>query len=150
MAPGTTAGKQITQLLAQVPLFSGCTSSELETIARAGKQVAHPDGEVIAREGESGYGLHVLLEGEARVEVKGEPRRILGPGQFFGELALLDKGPRTATVVATSRLVTFVVPRWNFREILTSQPGLALKLLEEVAARFRSATATSPDDKLLD
>ena len=132
------SNKQLIELLHQVPIFSSCTKKELSALASAGKEVSHPAGHVICHEGHMGYGLHVVIEGETRVEVGGRTRRRLGPGAFFGEIALLDDGPRTATVIAETDTVTFVLASWNFRSVVKSQPGLALKMLEEVSRRIRS------------
>jgi CRP/FNR family transcriptional regulator len=139
MARRTTSNKQLTELLRKVPLFSSCTNKELAAIAGAGKSVRHEAGYVICHEGQTGHGLHVVIAGETRVEVGGRTRRRLGPGAFFGEIALLDRGPRTATVVAETPVETFVLPVWNFRSIVKAQPGLAFKLLEEVCRRVRSS-----------
>jgi CRP/FNR family transcriptional regulator len=138
MAGKKSSNKQLIDLLREVPLFSSCTKKELSALASAGKEVNHPAGHVICHEGEVGYGLHVVIEGETRVEVGGRTRRRLGPGAFFGEIALLDKGPRTATVIAETDTITFVLASWNFRSVLKSQPGLAVKMLEETSRRIRS------------
>ncbi len=137
MARKTAAQKQLVDLLRTIPLFSACTNKELTLIANAGKLISHDEGHVICHEGETGYGLHAILEGETRVEIGGRTRRRLGPGAFFGEIALLDRGPRTATVVAETPVETFVLPFWSFRGVLKSQPGLAFKMLEETCRRIR-------------
>lgn len=141
MARSVSTREQV-ELLEKVPLFSSCTKKELTAIAGAGKVVEHPSGYVICHEGQAGHGLHVVLSGETKVEIAGRTRRRLGPGAFFGEIALLDRGPRTATVIAETPVVTFVLPVWNFRTLVRSQPGLAVKVLEEVASRLRSADAS--------
>ena len=83
-------------LLKTVPLFSNCTKKELFTIASIVKDVDFEAGRTICREGESAVGLHVVVEGETNVQIGGRTRRRLGPGAFFGEIALLDGGPRSA------------------------------------------------------
>ena len=98
MAQHDVAGK-----LAKVPIFSGCSKRELQLIARAAKEVNHKQGTVIAREGERGIGLFLILEGECSVSIGGRTKAKLGPGDFFGEVALLDGGPRTATVTGDAR-----------------------------------------------
>lgn len=84
--------REIAEQLARVPMFSGCSARELSVIARAAKEVTHPAGTVIAREGEPGVGMFLILEGRAEVSIGGRRRRTLGPGGFFGEIALLDGG----------------------------------------------------------
>jgi len=142
------AGEQsdIVDKLGKVPLFSGCSHRELEAIAASGKEVHHGPGSVIAREGESGLGFFMILDGNAAVDVGGDERAALGPGDSFGEISLLDEGPRTATVTATSDMRLLAVPAWTFKGLLEQHPNLAIRLLKVMAERLRSASATSPTD----
>ena len=126
--------------LAKVPIFSECTKRELNIIARASKEVPHKAGTVIAREGERGIGLFLILEGDCRVSIGGKTKAKLGPGDFFGEVALLDGGPRTATVTATDDVRLLGITGWVFRGLLMEHPSIALKTLEAVAGRLRSVT----------
>lgn len=126
--------------LAQVPIFSECTKRELAIIARAAKEVSHREGTVVAREGERGIGLFLILEGHASVTIGGKTKAKLGPGDFFGEVALLDGGPRTATVTALSPLRLVGITGWVFRGLLMEHPSIALKTLEAVAGRLRSVS----------
>ena len=125
------------EFLATVPLFAKCDASELRAIVGAGRDVPHSAGQVICREGEAGVGMHVVTDGEVEVQVKGKSQSRLGPGSFFGEIALLDGGPRSATVTASTDVNTFSIPSWSFRTILESQPHLTLKLLEVLCSRIR-------------
>lgn len=134
------AQQDIVARLANVPIFSGCSKRELALIARSAKTVAHRKGTVIAREGEPGVGLFVILEGECEVTVGGRRRARLGPGDFFGEIALLDGGPRTATVTALTDVTLAGITGWVFRGLITEHPRIALKTLEAVAGRLRSIT----------
>ncbi|MFL5796653.1 MAG: cyclic nucleotide-binding domain-containing protein [Actinomycetota bacterium] len=129
-----------TEQLGKVPLFSGLSQRELQSIVRAGKQVEHQAGHVIAREGDRGIGFFLVLEGEARVSRGGKGLAKLKAGDFFGEISLLDRGPRTATVTATTPIRLLGVTAWVFRGILTEHPSIAMKLLEVVAARLRAVT----------
>jgi CRP/FNR family transcriptional regulator len=129
----------IAEQLARVPLFSGCSARELSLIARAAKEVSHPAGTVIAREGEPGVGMFLVLEGRAEVSIGGRRRRTLGPGDFFGEIALLDGGPRTATVTALTPVRLVGITEWVFRGLIREHPTIALKTLEAMAARLRAA-----------
>ena len=126
--------------LANVPIFSGCTKRELAIIARAAKEVSHREGTVIAREGERGIGLFLILEGTCSVTIGGKAKAKLGPGDFFGEVALLDGGPRTATVTALSPLKLVGITGWVFRGLLMEHPSIALKTLEAVAGRLRAVS----------
>jgi CRP/FNR family cyclic AMP-dependent transcriptional regulator len=129
---------RVAEFLKTVPLFSACSRRELQTIAGISKEVEFDTGAVICEEGETGIGLHVIAAGEAKVLIKGRTRRRLGPGAFFGEIALLDGGPRTATVVAETPVVTLAIPEWDFRATLKSHPSLAVKMLEEICRRVRT------------
>lgn len=134
------SSREVTQQLGKVPLFSGLTRRELDAIVRAGKEVEHREGHVIAREGDRGVGFFLVLEGEARVSRGGKGLAKLKPGDFFGEISLLDRGPRTATVTASTPIRLLGVTAWVFRGLLIEYPSIAMKLLEVVAARLRQAT----------
>ncbi len=126
--------------IANVPLFSECSKRELGVIAHAAKEVTHRAGVTIAREGERGIGLFVILEGECEVTIGGRRKAKLGPGDFFGEIALLDGGPRTATVTSLSQVKLVGITGWVFRGLLMEHPSIALKTLEAVAGRLRSVS----------
>ena len=130
----------ITAKLANVPVFSGCSKRELALIARAAKEVVHRQGTTIAREGERGIGLFLILEGQCEVTIGGKRKAKLGPGDFFGEIALLDGGPRTATVTALTNVKLIGITGWVFRGLLMEHPSIALKTLEAVAGRLRSVS----------
>jgi len=132
--------REITQQLGKVPLFSGLSQRELDAIVRAGKEVEHREGHVIARDGDRGIGFFLVLSGEARVSRGGKGLARLKPGDFFGEISLLDRGPRTATVTSTTPIRLLGVTAWVFRGLLTEYPSIAMKLLEVVAGRLRQVT----------
>jgi CRP-like cAMP-binding protein len=126
--------------LSKVPLFSDCSNRDLQTIGRVVKDIDHRAGTVIAREGEPGVGLFVIVEGEAEVTIGGKKKATLGPGEFFGEIALLDGGPRTATVTATTDVKLLGLTEWVFRGLMQEHPSIAIKTLQQMAGRLRSAT----------
>jgi CRP-like cAMP-binding protein len=130
----------VSSKLARVPIFTGCSKRELGIIARAAKEVSHREGTVIAREGERGIGLFLILEGSCGVTIGGKGKAKLGPGDFFGEVALLDGGPRTATVTALTPVRLVGITGWVFRGLLMEHPSIALKTLEAVAGRLRSVS----------
>lgn len=134
------AQQDATSRLAQVPIFSECTKRELTIIGRAAKEVSHREGTVIAREGERGVGLFLILEGQCKVTIGGKTKAKLGPGDFFGEVALLDGGPRTATVTALTPVRLVGITGWVFRGLLMEHPAIALKTLEAVAGRLRAVS----------
>ena len=137
------ATKDVVTRLGQVPIFAGCTKKELLTIARAVRQLEHDAGSVIAQEGEPGAGLFVIDVGEADVTIGGRKVNHLGPGDFFGEMALLDGGPRTATVTAKTDVKLFALTEWVFRGLLAEHPTIAIRTLEAVAARLRQAATSA-------
>ena len=135
-----TTTKDTVSQLAKVPLFSECSQRDLQTVARVVREIPHGAGTVIAREGEPGVGLFIILDGTADVSIGGRKKATLGPGDFFGEIALLDGGPRTATVTARSDLALLGLTEWVFRGLMVEHPSIALKTLQQMAARLRSAT----------
>lgn len=136
------ANKVVDQL-GKVPLFSDCSQRDLQTIARVVKDIDHPAGTVVAREGEPGVGLFVIADGTADVTIGGKKKATLGPGDFFGEIALLDGGPRTATVTATSDVHLLGLTEWVFRGLMQEHPSIAVKTLQAMAGRLRGATKTA-------
>jgi CRP-like cAMP-binding protein len=132
--------QDITSRLAKVPIFSGCSKRELSIIGRASKEVSHRAGTVIAREGERGIGLFLILDGQCSVTIGGKEKAKLGPGDFFGEVALLDGGPRTATVTAITPVRLVGITGWVFRGLLMEHPSIALRTLESVAGRLRTVS----------
>ncbi len=129
--------------LAGVPIFEGCSKKELQTIARQVREISHDAGYVIATEGDPGAGLFVIADGEADVTIGGKKVNHLEKGDFFGEMALLDGGPRTATVTATTPITLYALTEWVFRGLLAEHPSIAMRTLETMASRLRGATKTA-------
>ena len=134
------AQSETVEKLGAVPIFSACSKRELTVIARASKEVVHQAGTEIAREGERGIGLFLILEGECKVTIGGKTKAKLRPGDFFGEIALLDGGPRTATVTAETDVTLVGITGWVFRGLLMEHPSISLKTLEAVAGRLRDVS----------
>lgn len=130
-----------TKMLKAVPLFSNCSDRELKALSRVLREVDFKAGKTICSEGETGLGLHIIADGEAKVIIRGRTRARVGPGDFFGEVALLDGGPRTASVVAETDVKALALPVWQFRETLREHPSITFKMLEVVAERLRAANA---------
>jgi CRP/FNR family cyclic AMP-dependent transcriptional regulator len=135
--------KDVVEELSRVPLFSGCSRRDMQTIARVVKDIDHPAGTVIAREGDPGVGLFIIVEGTTEVTIGGRRKAKLGPGDFFGEIALLDGGPRTATVTATSDVKLLGLTEWTFRGLMLEHPQIAMKTLQAMASRLRNATTVA-------
>jgi len=138
-APSTKVRRRSTSALALVPLFSGLSKSHLQRLSEATEEVAFRPGATVVREGELGATLFVIVEGQATVSRGGKRLAELFPGDFFGEVSLLDQGPRTATVTADTRLVTLRLFRKVFLGLLETEAGMAEKVLIQVAGRLRDA-----------
>ena len=133
------ARKQVKELLQDVPLFSQCSKKELALFSRLTTTVSFPAGKVAAQQGSFGYEFIVIVEGKATVSIDGRTIATLGPGDFFGEVALLDRGPRTATVTADTDLVLEAMSSRDFTTMLLDVPGVTRNILKGVAARLRTA-----------
>ena len=127
--------------LAQVRLFRACSRKELTTIGRASDEVRVAAGKTIVEEGQTGHEFFLILDGNATVQRKGRKVATLGPGDYFGELALLDRGPRNATVKADGDMEILVLGQREFSGVLDEVPTLAHKLLASMATRLREADA---------
>jgi CRP-like cAMP-binding protein len=125
-------------LLAQVPLFRGCSKDELKHIDRAATRVDYPVGKVLCQEGAVGRELILIIEGQALVERGGQQVATVGPADFIGEMSLLDGGPRSATVTAKTEVHALVLPPREFWQVLDEVPAIAHKLLSTIAARLRT------------
>jgi len=123
--------------LSEVPLFSAAMGRDLALVARRAEDVQVEAGRILVSEGATGAEFFVILSGTAKVSRRGRKVATLGPGTTFGELALLDHGPRTATVTAATDLKVLVIAAREFAEILDEVPPIAHKLLKSLAAMVR-------------
>jgi CRP-like cAMP-binding protein len=127
--------------LAHVRLFSALNKKELRLVGRASDEVQVRAGRVLVEEGAVGHEFFLILDGQAVVRRGGRRVAMLGPGQYFGEMALLDRGPRTASVVADTDMNLLVLGQREFTGLLDQVPPLCYKLLAAMAARLREADA---------
>jgi CRP/FNR family transcriptional regulator, cyclic AMP receptor protein len=127
--------------LEEVNLLAGCSRKRLRAIAKISEVIEVPAGTVLARLGDRGEEFFLILDGSAHVEVSPRKRSRLGPGQYFGEMSLLDGGPRSATVVADTPLRLLVIKRRNFSTLLREAPDLTQSLLATLSRRVRNAEA---------
>lgn len=127
------------EFLRAVPLFAGLLPSELARVALVMNPVQVSAGDVVCAEGEPGHEFYVIASGEAAVERGGHAEAKLSTGDHFGELALLDRGPRSATVRATTDARLYVLHEQSFAAVLNEVPALAQKLLAALASRLREA-----------
>jgi CRP/FNR family cyclic AMP-dependent transcriptional regulator len=128
------------EALKKVPLFARCSKKELGEIAQIADEIDLPEGKVLTKEGASGREFFVLLEGDAEVRRKRRKVGTLGAGDFLGEIALVTKTPRTATVKTTSPVRALVVSEQNFRRLLTRAPQVQIKVLEALAERVAATS----------
>lgn len=126
-----------TEHLAKVPLFSALSSKDLQKVAKASDEVTIPAGKVLMEQGHTGREAFVILDGEATVKRNNRKVATLGPGACFGELALLDRGPRTMTVEAASDMKVLVLGQREFSGVIDEVPGIAHKMLASLAGMVR-------------
>lgn len=124
------------ELLKRVPLFAGCSKSELRELAKSADELDIREGTVLTREGRVGREFFVLIDGTARVTKAGKKIADLGAGDWFGEIALITNSPRTATVTATSPGDVLVITDRRFHSVVETMPSIALKVLATVGDRL--------------
>ena len=129
------------ETLQKVPLFHGLEGRDLERIAESFKERKYVAGDTIADEGQGGAGFFIIAEGTAKVSVRGADRGTLGPGDYFGEIALIDEGARTATVTAETDMTCYAMTFWDFRPIVETDARIAWKLVQALAHKLREAEA---------
>jgi CRP/FNR family cyclic AMP-dependent transcriptional regulator len=129
-----------TELLGACPLFSGVAGEDLAAIAERAVEVDFPADHVIARQGEIGTGFFVIVEGQVRVVRDGEELARLGPGDFFGEMSVIDGLPRVAQVATTSDSRCLALASWEFERLIVDHPTIGLAILRGLSARLRSRT----------
>ncbi len=125
--------------LTKIWLFSTCSGKDLRTLHRALEEVTVPAGKVLTEEGTIGREFFIIVSGQASVRRNGRKIATLGPESYFGELSLLDRGPRSATVTADTEMELLVLGQREFNGVLDAVPALSRKLLAAMAARLREA-----------
>jgi CRP-like cAMP-binding protein len=128
------------ELLGACRLFGGVDRDALERIAARASEVEFPAGHVIARQNEIGTGFFIVVDGRVRVVRDGRQLAELGPGDFFGELSVLDGQPRNAQVAAISSVRCLAVASWDLEALLVDDPHLALAIIRGLAVRLRATT----------
>ena len=128
--------REAVDLLGRVPIFEGLDKRELERIAGSMKQRTFRAGDIVTTEGQGGVGFFVIEDGEARVTVHGSERRRLGPGDYFGEVALLNDSPRTATITAETDLRCYGMTSWDFKPLVETHGSIAWKMLQAMSKNY--------------
>ena len=129
-----------TELLEQIPLFEGVPRADLERLGTSFKERRFSAGDTVAVEGQGGVGFFVIADGTASVDVHGDKRGRLGPGDYFGEVALIDEhARRTATITAETDLTCYGLTAWQFRPFVETNAQVAWRLLQVMAKRLRES-----------
>ena len=128
------------EMLGSMPLFQGVDREDLGGIAVRTVEVDYAPGGVIVREGEVGTGFFVVVSGAVRVVRDGETVSTLGPGEFFGELSVLDHRPRNAQVAAAEQTTCLALASWDLEAVISEQPRVALAMLRVLAGRLRDVS----------
>ena len=137
-ASGRRVRRRSADAIGRVPLFSGLSRRHLHQVAEAADEVSFRQGSTVVKEGDLGQTLFVIMEGQVRVTRGGRKLGTMGPGEFFGEIALVDRGPRTATVVAETPLVAIRLFRRSFLKLIEREPKIGEKVLATLAMRLRT------------
>jgi CRP/FNR family transcriptional regulator len=124
-------------MLKKVPLFSGLDDKELSAIASSMRERKFRAGDTVTQEGAGGVGFFVVESGQADVNVGGETKGSVGPGDYFGEIALINESPRTATLTARTDMICYGMTPWDFRPLVESNSSIAWKLLTAMAEKMR-------------
>lgn len=135
--------KEKVEKLSSVPLFSELSQKDLGRLCDMSKETVHRAGQSVVTEGRGGVGFHLILSGEAKVVRGGRTVANLGPGDFFGEMTLIDGAPRSATVFAETDLTTAVLSQWEFRPLVKASPDMAWKLIVYLTGRVREEQKAS-------
>jgi len=130
----------IAALLGRAPIFASLTDRQLRSLAKSAKVIAYPANTRVVKQGEPGIGLYLLLSGEAEVRQGARSLARLGPGQFFGEMTLLDEQPRSADVVTLQPSECAVLSRWEFWGFAKAEPEVLQGVLKEMARRLRETS----------
>jgi CRP/FNR family transcriptional regulator, cyclic AMP receptor protein len=125
------------ETLKKVPLFAGLDDKELQQIASSMRERRFRAGDTVTQEGAGGVGFFVVEEGQADVNVGGDAKGSVGPGDYFGEIALINESPRTATLTARTDMVCYGMTPWDFRPLVETNSSIAWKLLTAMAEKMR-------------
>ncbi len=125
--------------LARVPIFESCSADEIESLAAVAREQEYVPGQIIVTQGTPGQAFYLITAGTVSIERDGAALGTFGPGDFFGEMSLLDNAPRSATIRALDATRCLMVSSWDFKALLERTPSIAIKLLEVLSRRLRVA-----------
>lgn len=127
------------EFLARVPIFANCTPSEIQAIVAVAQESDFQAGQIIVTQGTPGQAFYLILSGRVEIIRDNQSLGAFGPGDFFGEMSLLDQAPRSATIRALEPTVCLMLSSWDFKALLEQHPTIAVKLLEILSRRLRVA-----------
>lgn len=127
------------EFLARVPIFANCTPDEIAAIAGVAQESRFAPGQIIVTQGTPGQAFYLVLAGRVEIVRDGTSLGAFGPGDFFGEMSLLDSAPRSATIRAIEPTTCLMLSSWDFKHLLERHPSIAIKLLEVLSRRLRVA-----------
>jgi CRP/FNR family transcriptional regulator, cyclic AMP receptor protein len=128
----------VVEMLEKSVLWSGLSKKDLKAIVKLSKERTYETGHVIVQKGEGGVGFYLILEGSVEIRSDGTTIAKLGPGQFFGEMSVIDNQPRSADVVAIEPSRCLILSAWSFNALISENPKIALRMLQEFVRRLRS------------
>lgn len=126
-------------MLEKNPLWAGLDRKDLKAIVKVSEERKFETGDIILGKGEGGVGFYLIMDGSVDVKSDSKILAKLGPGQFFGEMAVLDNQPRSADVIAAEPSRCFIISEWSFKALISQNPRIALKMLQELVRRLRDA-----------
>ena len=127
------------EFLARVPIFANCTAPEIAAITSVAQESGFQAGQVIVTQGTPGQAFYLVISGRVEIIRDGQSLGAFGPGDFFGEMSLLDSAPRSATIRAIDPTTCLMLSSWDFKALLEAHPSIAIKLLEILSRRLRVA-----------
>ena len=140
-----TENDAVADMLEKSPLWAGLSKQELRSIVKLSKERKFESGHTIVSKGESGIGFYLILDGAVEIRSDGNTLSKLGPGQFFGEMSVLDNQPRSADVVAVEPTRALIVSAWSFKALISDNPKIAVKMLQEFVRRLRRTNQSLSD-----
>lgn len=127
------------EFLGRVPIFANCTPEEIDAISDVAQESGFQAGQIIVTQGTPGQAFYLILSGRVEIIRDGQSLGAFGPGDFFGEMSLLDSAPRSATIKALESTNCLMLSSWDFKALLERYPSIAVKLLEVLSRRLRVA-----------
>jgi len=128
----------VVEMLKKVPICSGLSEKELKSMVKLSRERRFESGDNIVRKGEEGVGFYLIIDGAVEIRSDGNTLSKLGPGQFFGEMSVLDRQPRSADVLSVQPTRVLVLTAWDFKGLISAKPTIAFKMLQELVRRLRN------------